>query len=149
MSTFIFKARAKLKSTMKKMKEKKDIEVIYLRFSSSLAHNNPEFDQALLHSIGRLGSSFSTIVGNGKTFNRLCFMGTTTILDLFRFVVVFCFGNSLFVYWGKSETDHFFEKKLKFCFMHSFFEKIFKKSVNFFFKCVYSFFLRDHFNMSA
>jgi len=61
-----------LKAGMKEMKETRDL---YIRFSASLALNNPEFDQALIDSINRVGPTFQELVGDLPNLNRLCFMG--------------------------------------------------------------------------
>jgi len=61
-----------LKAGMKEMKKTRDL---YIRFSNMLALNNPEFDQALIDSITRIGPVFQELVGEIPNLNRFCFMG--------------------------------------------------------------------------
>lgn len=57
------------------LKEMKETENLYLRFSQTLHQQNPEFGNALTDSIKRVGPGFAEHVGNLDTANRLCFIG--------------------------------------------------------------------------
>lgn len=57
------------------LREMRETENLYLRFAQTLAPNNPEFDEALIKSIERIGPLFPELVGHLPNANRLCFIG--------------------------------------------------------------------------